>query len=268
MDKMTVVLEDTWGDEARILDTARLSASDTKADPDNLTLKDKKLLRDLLYQNHGVPFETLCVRLRLEFPIAVARQLVKHRISSWSELSKRYRGGVGEFYVPAGAALLVEIPDEYKPANWVGPLYYEIATKKEVEAYKKKMEELGKFRENWLNTMYDRIEKARNAGRLPPDPKNGRCRYRSRARETARWAEPVSEYTTVIWTINARSLMNVFFLRMDEHAQLETRWVADQIWDRFSKCFPLLSRFMQRYREALWKLHQELLGEEEDDLHT
>lgn len=249
---MKVTVEDTWGDESRILDTARLSASDKRADQDNLTLQDKRLLRELLYAQHGVPFETVCLRIRMEIPIFVARQLVKHRMSSWSEMSKRYRGGVGEFYVPTLQAFTVEVPG-YAP--------FTVITQKEIKVYTELTQELGRARERWLKNMYDRIEAARAQGLLPPDPKTGRDPYRARAREAARLLEPVSEYTEVVWTMNARSAANVFFLRLDEHAQHETRWVAEQIWIAFKEAFPLLSRFMERYREKIWQAHQELLAE-------
>lgn len=250
---MKATIEDTWGDEARILDTARLSASDRKVDQDNLTDQDKRLLRELLYCNHGVPFETLYVRVRLEMPLAMARQLVKHRISSWSEESKRYRGGIGEFYIPVLEDYTVTV-EGYEP--------FAVFTQAEIDEYVTRTMAMQAFRERWLNDAYVRIKSARDAGRLPPDPKNGRDPYKARAREGVRFAETVSEYTKVIWTLNARSLSNVFFLRLDEGAQLETRKLADELWQQFSERFPLLAGLMERQREALWQMHAALMADD------
>jgi len=44
-----VILEDTWGSEGRICDTARLSASDRRVEGQELDVRDKSLLKNLLF---------------------------------------------------------------------------------------------------------------------------------------------------------------------------------------------------------------------------
>lgn len=58
------------------------------------------------------------------------------------------------------------------------------------------------------------------------------------AREMARMALPVAQYTQFHWTVNARSLMNFLSLRMDSHAQLEIREYADAIAEIFKARMP------------------------------
>ncbi|MBI4801967.1 MAG: FAD-dependent thymidylate synthase [Elusimicrobia bacterium] len=58
------------------------------------------------------------------------------------------------------------------------------------------------------------------------------------ARELARMALPVAQYTQFHWTINARSLMNFITLRMDAHAQLEIRVYAKAIAEIFKAEMP------------------------------
>ncbi len=77
-----IELEDTWGDEATIINTARISSTNKRLkDLSAFTEKDKNLLYLLLKHNHGTPFETVYFRFRFIAPIFVMRQWVKHRIS-------------------------------------------------------------------------------------------------------------------------------------------------------------------------------------------
>lgn len=230
LDHGSVILEDVWGSEGRIIDTARLSASDRRVEGQELSDKDINLLKDLWESGHGTPFETMYFRFRMKMPILVARQMVKHRISSWNEMSKRYRGGIGDCYVPSGEALSVD--------------GFDIIDQDDFEDYIEAIRNINRIRERCLKRSYDRIEKAREQGSLPPDTKDGRDPYRARAREVWRGLETVSEYTEVIWTINFRSLSNFFNLRLDKSAQYETRQYAIAIFDCFYEAYPLLGNIV------------------------
>lgn len=221
-----VTLEDVWGSEGRIIDTARISASNRRVEGEELSEKDIDLLKLLWDDKHGTPFETMYFRYRIEMPIFVARQLVKHRISSWNEMSKRYRGGVSEFYIPDDEAMMVD--------------GFKVMQDSDMEDYFNAIEAINKIRADGLDRSYARIEEARSNGVLPPDTKDGRDPYRARARELWRGLETVAEKTEVIWTINYRSLANVFNLRLSEHAQYETRKVAEAMFDCFYEAYPLL----------------------------
>jgi thymidylate synthase (FAD) len=48
---------------------------------------------------HGTPFEHAGARFRIEAPIFVLRQLMRHRIASWNEKSLRYTAGPPTFYI-------------------------------------------------------------------------------------------------------------------------------------------------------------------------
>lgn len=231
-----VTLEDVWGGEGRIIDTARISASNKRVEGNELNERDINLLKMLWEDKHGTPFETLYFRYRIEMPIAVARHLVKHRVSSWNEMSKRYRGGVGEFYVPDDEAITVD--------------GFQIFGDEDFKDYTAAITRINQIREEGLQRSYKRIEDARSNGHLPPDPKNGRDPYRARARELWRNLETVSENTEVIWTINYRSLSNVFDLRLSEHAQYETRKITEAMFDCFYQEFPLLGDMYLEQKES------------------
>lgn len=247
---MKAVVEDTWGNLGRICDTARISASDRRVEGNELSQKDFDLIEDLLLGQHGTPFETLYFRIRMEVPIFVIRQLVKHRMMSMNEMSRRYRGKPTPFYVP---------DIEGTTVNGV-----QVMDESMLEVYVESLEEMQMLREDLLREMYARIESKRNAGEIPPDTKDGRDPWRARARELVRGMQPVSEYTEVIITINFRSLMNMFNLRLSEHAQYETRKVVEMIYEDVKERFPFLVELFDQYNEAMQRTMGTLLEEAAD----
>lgn len=58
------------------------------------------------------------------------------------------------------------------------------------------------------------------------------------SKEIARLALPVGLYTTWLWSLNARSMMNVLALRLENHSQYETRQYAKAINSIFQDVFP------------------------------
>lgn len=160
--------------------------------------REKGILRSLMREEHGVPFEHTVLSYMLKMPIFVARQLVKHRVSSWSEHSARYSLAETEFYVPhvdGGIRTQTGKPMEYR---------YDRAETTVSEATRGLiMAETSRA----LKSYHDMIEWGV-------------------AREQARMVLPTNIYTTVSWTLNVRSLLNVLHLRNDEHAQAETREYA------------------------------------------
>ncbi len=242
-----VILEDTWGNEGRICDTARLSASDRRVEGQELDERDKNLLKQLLFGSHGTPFETLYFRWGLRMPIFVARQFVKHRMSSWNEMSRRYRGKPTPYYTPTKDLLEVD--------------GFPIFSKQDLIQYETALNSIQHIRENLLESAYGRIEKARKEGTLPPDTKDGRDPWRARARELVRGIQPVSEYTEVIWTLNFRSLMNILFLRTDVHAQHETRQYAIAMEEALQQEFPYLHQLARHFIDNQWEFMEGLNNE-------
>jgi thymidylate synthase (FAD) len=238
------LLESSWNDETTVLDSARISVTNRLVGGQDLTADDIKLLRELMYFEHHVPFETIMLRWRISSPIFSIRQLVKHRISSISEKSKRYRGDVAECYIPDAEACYV---DDFK-----------VFTESDREIMVTALNDLATTREHILTRMYDRIELARADGNLPPDPKTGRDPWRARAREIARGLQPVSERTDLYFTLNFRSLMNFLWLRTSEHAQYEIRILADQMYKAMEGQYPVLMEVYKEYMEAKTEMQSNL----------
>lgn len=249
-----VTLEDIWGSEGRVLDTARISASDRRVEGKELGINDEKLLRELMYFGHEVPFETVVTRWRIKCPIFVIRQLVKHRIASLSEKSKRYRGDIAPAYIPDAEFTYAGDPDES----------FKVLSEELRERMEFAIEFIQRERNLILEEMYDNIEAARERGELPADPKTGRDPWRARAREIARCMQPINEETEVIFTINFRSLMNFLWLRTSSHAQHEIREVADQMYEAMVKEYPLMMEVMKETftaRDVSYEILEEMFKE-------
>ena len=61
---------------------------------------DEGLIRFLMRERHGTPFEHNAFRFHIRCPIFVAREWFRHRVGSFNEFSLRYAKATDEFYVP------------------------------------------------------------------------------------------------------------------------------------------------------------------------
>jgi thymidylate synthase (FAD) len=227
-----IELEDTWGDETTIINTARISSTNKRLESlAEFSERDRNLLYHLLKHNHGTPFETVYFRYRFIAPIFVMRQWVKHRVSSWNEFSMRYRKPISVAYIPDHDACTVD--------------GFEVLDGTQLKEYADMMQNLFEWYEAQYQKACERIDKARKDGQIP-EKSGGRDPYRGRARELLRNITPVAAYSDVYWTVNFRSLMNFFNLRRKPDAQYEIRQYADAAFDMFRGKFPLLGETMQR----------------------
>lgn len=227
-----IELEDVWGDEASIINTARISTTNKRLkDIESFTDKDRNLLYELLKNHHGTPFESVYFKFRFIAPIFVLRQWVKHRVSTWNEFSMRYRKPISMFYIP---------DKEARSVNG-----YEVLTEEAINEYESLINQLFAWYEKQYGEICTRINEDKNSGILPVT-EQGRDPYRGRARELLRNVMPVATYSDVFWTINFRSLMNFFELRCKENAQYEIREYANAAFELFAHRLPLLAETMQR----------------------
>ena len=92
-----VELVNHMGDDLTPVNAARVSyAKESK----EFTEKDAKLIRYLLRESHGSPFEHCVFQFRVKAPLFVVRQWERHRIASYNEQSGRYVEMEPEFYCP------------------------------------------------------------------------------------------------------------------------------------------------------------------------
>ena len=182
-------------DDLSVVNGARVSFARRK---EELEEADEGLIRFLMRERHGTPFEHNAFRFHVRCPIFVAREWFRHRVGSFNEFSMRYARASDEFYVPAPEDVRTQVG---KPGSY---------------SFEQVPDELAETAREKLQAVYEMAylvyEQLVEAGV---------------ARELARAALPVGAYTEFYWTINARSLMNFVSLRNSETAQREIRRYAE-----------------------------------------
>jgi len=195
LDHGFVRLDDAMASDLSVVNAARVSFARRKEEMDEA---DEGLIRFLMRDRHGTPFEHNAFRFHIRSPIFVAREWMRHRVGSFNEFSMRYARATDEFYVPEADDVRTQVG---KPGAYsFEPVSPELA--------EQAREELRAVYEHAFAT-YERLVE------------------QGVARELARSVIPVGAYTEFYWTINARSLMNFVSLRAAETAQREIRRYAD-----------------------------------------
>jgi thymidylate synthase (FAD) len=207
LDHGFVRLDDAMADDLSVVNGARVSFARRKEEMDDT---DAGLIRFLMRDRHGTPFEHNAFRFHIRAPIFVAREWFRHRIGSYNEFSMRYAKATDEFYVPDLEDVRTQVG---KPGAYsFEPVSDEVAqtTRDELAAV--------------YAAAYSAYERLVELGV---------------ARELARAVMPVGAYTEFYWTVNARALMNFISLRAAETAQREIRRYADAVELFFAERMPV-----------------------------
>lgn len=197
LDHGFVRLDGSMASDLSVVNAARVSFARHKEAMDS---SDEGLIRFLMRERHGTPFEHNAFRFHIRCPIFVAREWFRHRVGSFNEFSMRYARASDDFYVP-------EIEDIRTQVGKPGAYTFE-----PVEP------SLAEEAQETLKAVYDAAYEAYE-----------RLIDKGVAREVARSVLPVGAYTEFFWTVNARSLMNFISLRAAETAQREIRHYAEVV---------------------------------------
>jgi thymidylate synthase (FAD) len=195
LDHGFVRLDDAMADDLSVANGARVSFARRK---DELDESDEGLIRFLMRERHGTPFEHNAFRFHVRCPIFVAREWFRHRVGSFNEFSLRYAKATDDFYVP-------EPEDVRSQVGKPGAYSFEPVSDELAEETREQLRAV-------YETAYRTYEQLVELGV---------------ARELARSVLPVGAYTEFYWTVNARSLMNFLSLRNSETAQREIRRYAE-----------------------------------------
>lgn len=205
---VTVELVQHCGSDAMIANAARVSTgADTREHTDE---RDKGLIKYLMRERHGSPFEHNLFTFRIEAPLFVSKEHMRHR-SGWSynETSGRYRELEPVFYEPSSVRPLVQTgkPGAYTftSGDWSHKSAVQDST---FESYDIAWRE-------YQNMLQYGV-----------------------AKEVARTVLPVGIYTHYYASCNARSLMHFLGLRTSEDALHEIRQVAHKMEERFRDVMP------------------------------
>ncbi|HET9673393.1 MAG TPA: FAD-dependent thymidylate synthase [Gaiellaceae bacterium] len=207
LDHGFVRLDGAMADDLSVVNSARVSFGRRVTE---LADADAGLIRFLMRERHGTPFEHNSFRFHVRCPIFVAREWFRHRVGSFNEFSMRYARATDDFYLPE--------PDDVRTqVGKPGAYSFEPV---EPELAESTREELGAIYEAAYAT-YERLVE------------------QGVARELARAVLPVGAYTEFYWTVNARALMNFVSLRAAEAAQREIRRYAEAVERLFAERMPI-----------------------------
>ncbi len=193
LDHGFVALDAALASDLAVVNGARVSFNQAS---DELTDKDAGLIRFLMRERHGSPFEHGYFRFLVKAPLFVVREHHRHRAGhSYNEWSGRYSKMEPEFYVPDNVRTQVGKPGSYsfEPVEE----HVRAAARGEIE------------------------DNARRAFQAYE-----RLLEQGVAKEVARAVLPLSTYTKYYWSCNPRSLMHFCALRNHESAQYEIRQYA------------------------------------------
>jgi thymidylate synthase (FAD) len=197
LDHGFVRLDAAMADDLSVVNGARVSFARHKEELDDA---DAGLIRFLMRDRHGTPFEHNAFRFHIRCPIFVAREWFRHRIGSFNEFSMRYAKATDDFYVPE--------PDDVR--SQVG--------KPGAYSFEPVEPELAERTRDELRAVYEAAYETYT-----------RLVEQGVARELARSVLPVGAYTEFYWTVNARALMNFVSLRAAETAQREIQRYAQAV---------------------------------------
>jgi|TARA_B100001964_G_scaffold242050_1_gene315860 thymidylate synthase (FAD) len=205
---MKVTLIDRMGNDLSVANAARVSF-DKKHE--RLTEGDKKLIRYLAKHGHWTPFAHTALSFRIDAPIFVARQLVKHQIGlSWNEISRRY---------------VDYEPDYWMPDHWRGrPVDKKQGSSEEFVDWLDRDIRTGSAVIASCEHAIETYNKMIEAGVAP---------------EQARVVLPQNTYTSWIWTGSLYAFARVCNLRCQPDAQEESRDVCWKINNLSSELFPV-----------------------------
>lgn len=198
---------------ARVSTVGEQSLDDVDADPE----RSAGLIRYLMRDRHGSPFEHNSMTFFVQAPIFVWREHMRHRIASYNEESGRYRQLRPVFYVPGPDRPLLQVGKagayEFLPGTAEQQTMVDFEVRRSCEQ------------------AYEAYERMLAAGV---------------AREVARMVLPVSIYSSAYVTLNARSLMNFLSLRrrvegshFPSFPQREIEMVAERYEEEWARLMPI-----------------------------
>lgn len=228
---ITVRLVQQCGSDSTVIAAAKAS-TEGSASVERLEQDAKTgLLRFLMRQRHGVPWEHTLFTWTVHAPIFVFRELVKHRIGvSISEHSARYSEVEPVFWVPPHGRKIKPV-EGYKPAR---PEFVEDERVRGFAFYEMHDAYITAW-DSYKNMLTDGV-----------------------AKEVARSILPVGTYSFAYVTMNCRSLMAFLALRTHDpkanhpsYPQAEIEQVARQMESDFERLYPIsYSAFNEFGREC------------------
>lgn len=203
---------DHMGSDTMIAKAARVSTGKDQEANDKIT----GLINYLARERHTSPFEHSALTVRIEAPIFVAREAMRHRTFSFNEISGRYAKLKPEFYAPDEERPLINTGSGAHPS-------IEFSTDDGL-VDQVEIEHVRTCRQAWYN-----YESMLELGV---------------ATEVARNVLPVGTYTAWYMTGNLHAWFNFLYLRDGEvgHPQNEIVQLAQQVWPIIEEHWPIAAK--------------------------
>lgn len=218
LDHGFVALKDYMGGDKSVETFARTSY--VIGEEERTPKQTRDLIRYLIRHRHTTPVESVVLTFHIGMPIFVARQWIRHRMSTTNEYSGRYSEMPMIFYTPDNDRVCAQ-----SKSNKQGS-----AERVDHETYHKFVYE---------NSFVDR-EGLVESYKWALD--------QGIARETARMDLPLSTYTYFYWKVDLHNLMHLISLRSDSHAQWEIQQYSDVIAGMVRAVAPLCFEAFMDYR--------------------
>lgn len=202
-----VRLDGCEASDLSVVNAARVSFGKRKSDMDDA---DKGLIKFLMRERHGTPFEHNLFRFHIRTPIFVAREWFRHRVGSFNEFSGRYAEMSPVAYMPSPEMIRSQVG---KPGAYV---FEQMPESEGIEAQV--------HISDAYTQCFDSYRRLLEMGV---------------AKEVARIVLPVGIYTEFFWSVNARSLMNFLSLRTHQTAMAEIRDYANAVEGFFKDQMPV-----------------------------
>lgn len=210
------LIEYTKDPEALIAKAAKLCYSPVGVDEISENLTDEsieKFLNILMSYGHESPIEHVSFTFAVEgVSRSLTHQLVRHRIASFSQQSQRYVRAKQFEYV---------VPPAIKADETLKKMYIEA-----MESSQKAYDEIAdKLKEKYINSGLSAVASEK------------------KAIEDARYVFPNAAETKIMFTMNARSLMNFFRHRCCTRAQWEIREMSNLMLNEVKKVAKTLFKY-------------------------
>lgn len=230
LDQGFICLVDVMGDDAAIVQAARVSYGKDEQDPKNIKQaveksdKDRQLIRYLMNHSHTTPFEMVEIKFMVQIPMDAWRQWVRHRTANINEYSTRYTEALDFMQQTDAAGWRLQAVDNKQGSSGF--------LEEENDNNKPDGKLLSFYEKNFQAHAIELYQTRLKAGV---------------AKEQARKDLPLSTYTRLYWKCDLHNIFNFLRLRMDSHAQLEIRTYANAMYEIVKQICPVACGAFEDY---------------------
>lgn len=190
---------------------------------------DKGLVEYLIRHQHTSPLEMCSITFCMRLPVAICRQLLRHRTGKFNEFSQRYS----------------EVPEDVKRLRldkWEEGIRGKCAHNKQASQFN-----LSEAQTTAIKKRLDKVEALQDQlyGEYKALLEDGLTR------EVSRFILPLSTYTTIYVQFDLNNLMKFFNLRCSPDAQYEIQVYANAMKKLAQQFFPISLNIHNQYQGGL-----------------